>query len=120
VKSCPLRSKSSRCGNSDREEEEVVTRFLIWTAPLLAVIAPVSAQTPSADAAAAPAKPDKICRTFPVTGQRLTQSKCYTAAQWEAYDRASNEAAKKLISEVTKAGPGGGLTTSSIFGFGQQ
>jgi hypothetical protein len=110
-------------------------RYVIWTAPLLALATPVFAQQMSADTTAtaptlavAPAKPKKVCRKFSVTGRRISETQCYTAAQWAEYDRSHNEAANKLINDVSSAGArsdfnpssSGGLSTSSLFGLGPQ
>ena len=110
-------------------------RYVIWTAPLLAMATPALAQQAITDPAAAaltpavaPAKPKKICRKFEVTGRRISQTECYTAAQWAEYDRVHNEAANKLINDVSSAGARsdfnpsspGGLSTSSLFGLGPQ
>jgi hypothetical protein len=116
-----------------------MTRFSIWAAPLLVVAtpafaqeagtdtvtAPVAAQVPAVPAAA-PVKPKKVCRTMQITGRRISQSQCYTAAQWAEYDRASNEAAKKLINDVSSGGSrtnisndsNGALNSSTMFGIG--
>ncbi len=106
-------------------------RFGIWAAPLLIVAAPAVAQqagtdTGAAAPAAAPAKPRKICRSSQVTGRRIAQTQCYTAAQWADYDRAQQEAATRLIGDVTgfagrgnlHVGDNGSLSTSTMFGLG--
>lgn len=115
-----------------------MTRFLMCAATLLIVSAPALAQQAGAPAVAdpaaaiaaapvaAPAKPKKICRTNQVTGRRIAQTTCYTAAQWAEYDRVQAEAAKNLINDVSGVGgrsdlrgsSGGGLSTASMFGLG--
>jgi hypothetical protein len=105
-------------------------RFLIWAAPLLAVATPAVAQQGAVDGAAAPvaaapAKPKKICRKFAVTGRRISETQCYTAAQWAEYDRTQDAAANKLINDVSSMGarsnfPAGSTSTSSLFGLAPQ
>ncbi|WP_404710898.1 hypothetical protein [Sphingomonas sp. MMS24-J13] len=115
-----------------------MTRFLICAAPWLLVAAPALAQDASAPTiaspaaaiaaapVAAPAKPKKICRTNQVTGRRIAQTTCYTAAQWAEYDRVQAEAAKRLVNDVSGVGgrsdlgssSSGGLSTASMFGLG--
>ena len=105
-------------------------RFLMWAAPLLAIAAPAFARSDTGAAAApaaAPAKPKTICRSEQVTGRRIAQSRCYTAAQWAELDRVNSEAANKLLSDVVGeagrssfgSGSSGGLSTASLFGLGQ-
>lgn len=113
-------------------------RFLVCAGPLLLVAAPALAQVttaptvadPAAAMAAAPVaappKPKKVCRTNQVTGRRIAQTTCYTAAQWAEYDRVQAEAAKNLIDDVSGVGgrsdlrgsASGGLSTASMFGLG--
>ena len=106
-------------------------KYLMWAAPLLLFATPAFAQEPGAAAmpivsAVAPAKPKKICRKREITGRRIAQTDCYTAAQWAEYDRASNEAAKKLINDVSSGGSrtnisndsNGALNSSTMFGIG--
>jgi poly(3-hydroxybutyrate) depolymerase len=113
-------------------------RFLICAAVSLIASAPVLAQQASAPAVAdpaaaiaaapvaAPIKPKKICRTNQVTGRRIAQTTCYTAAQWAEYDRVQAEAAKNLIDDVSsvsgrsdlRGSSSGGLSTASMFGLG--
>jgi hypothetical protein len=109
-------------------------RFLMFTVPLLVVAAPALAQEAAADTTAAPAapvvaapvKPKKVCRTSQVTGSRIAETQCYTAAQWADIDRTRQASANKLISDVVgSAGsahfPGsdsGGADTRSLFGLG--
>jgi hypothetical protein len=109
-----------------------MTRFVIWAAPLLIVAAPAFAQQQAgmdagaAAPAVAPAKPKKVCRTNQVTGRRIAQTQCYTAAEWADYDRMQREAATKLVNDVRGfAGRGdlsssrdGSLSTSTMFGLG--
>lgn len=114
-----------------------MARFMMWAAPLLLGAAPTFAQPASTDTAtaapapaapaAAPAKPKKICRTFKVTGRRIAQTTCYTAAQWADLDKSNEAAAKKLVDDVAAtsgrsnlsgSAGGGGLSTGSIFGLG--
>lgn len=121
-----------------------MTRALMWSLPLLIVSTPGLAQqaapepTPAVQTAPAPAaqtaavaapaaKPKKICRRTVTTGRRIAQNTCYTAEQWADYDRAQNEAAKKMMTDVTAAGgksdlklsTSGGLGTGPVFGLGQ-
>jgi len=107
-----------------------MARLLMWAAPLLTVAAPAFAQdaylSASAPAVASPAKPKTVCRTEQVTGRRIAQSQCYTAAQWAELDRVRSKAAGKLVSDVIGASasahfPGGGdgsVDTRSLFGLG--
>jgi len=109
-----------------------MARFLILASALCLVAAPVTAQeTAATDAqggqSATPAKPKKICRSTVTTGRRIAQRQCYTAEQWVDYDRTQNEAAKKMIGDVTAAGGkssvaasgNGMLSTGAVFGLGQ-
>ena len=112
-----------------------MARFLIWTAPLLIAAAPAVAQQASTDikvadtkvasAEAAPAKPKKVCRTFEVTGRRIAQTECHTAAQWAEYDRVNGETANQFLVGVTHTGANksdfysggnGAINTMSLFG----
>ena len=110
-----------------------MTRFLMWTAPLLLVASPSLAREAGADAVTAPdpvaaaAKPKKVCRSSQVTGRRIATTQCYTAAQWAEYDSTNNAAANKLVSDVIGAGGkgnlrigehDGSLSTASMFGLG--
>jgi hypothetical protein len=109
-----------------------MTRFLICLAPLLVIASPAFAQQASTDTvatpapAAVPAKPKKICRTQQITGRRISQTQCYTAAQWAEYDRMNNEDAKQFVNTVSglagrstlQSSADGGLSTSSVFGLG--
>jgi len=105
-------------------------RLLIWAVPLLIGAAPALAEeTKPAEAAkttAAPAQPRKVCRTEQITGRRISQTRCYTAAQWAELDRTGNEKASRLIMDViggaaTARFPGsdsGATDTRSLFGLG--
>lgn len=117
-----------------------MNRFLMWGASMLVVAAPAGAQQVTADAAttatapaapvaaAAPAAaPKKVCKTYQVTGRRISKRVCYTADQWAELDRARSEAAKKLVNDMNSAsgksnlgsGSSGALGTGSLFGLGQ-
>ena len=101
-------------------------RFLMLAAPLLILAAPASAQAVGTDTAGAPAaadvKPRKVCRSVQVTGRRIAESKCYTAAQWADLDKTNNEAANKFVSSVTagggKSGVGTTFSTGALIGVG--
>jgi hypothetical protein len=111
-----------------------MARFLIWAAaPLLIVASPALAQetvpapATAPDAAApAPAKPKKVCRTFQITGRRIAQTQCYTAAQWADIDRTRQDAANRFVRDVNGAaasahfpgGSNGAVDTSTLFGLG--
>lgn len=112
-----------------------MTRFLICTAPLLLVSAPALAQETSSGTSAPQATPaatgaetaKKVCRTYQVTGRRISKRVCYTASQWAELDRVRGEAASKMISDISSAAakanltsdPSGALDTSGLFGFGK-
>lgn len=106
-------------------------KYLIWAAALLLVAPPAFAQQPGAAAmpiapVAAPAKPKKICRKREITGRRISQTDCYTAAQWAEYDRTQEAAAAKLVGDVSGFGArstlssssDGSLSSGSVFGLG--
>ncbi len=113
-------------------------RFMLLASPLLIVATPAIAQQAGTDTAvsavaptapaAAPRKPPKVCRTFAVTGRRIADTVCYTAAQWAELDHTNAEAANKLVNDVTSAqgrsdfrpGANGQLNTLSMFGIGPQ
>jgi hypothetical protein len=107
-------------------------RTLLILPGLLLVLPAEAAAQPTGDSVAVQqtvsveAKPRKVCRSYQVTGRRIAQRKCYTAAQWAEYDAVQAEAANKLINDVTRAGAkanlspdaSGGLDTGALFGFG--
>lgn len=74
-----------------------------------AIAVPASGQTvtPSAPEAkeAKPEKAKRVCRSIPVTGQRIPRRECKTAAEWSTTDalRDSTEAMR-----VKSVGPVGG------------
>lgn len=97
-------------------------RFSICAVTLLTVATPAFAQQANSDAnpvsVTTLAKPGKVCRSMPVTGRRITETKCYTAAQWAEYDRVNKEAADKMVNDVTARGNlGGDFTPATMFGF---